>query len=78
MLTQNSGHYRSTVVCSCRGLRAEGRQVGLWELDDAVRMLVLNSNRYSVQVAIPPELSDLDQKSIWDIFEQNMRHMYGL
>ncbi|KAI0304882.1 acyl-CoA N-acyltransferase [Russula brevipes] len=32
--------------------------------------------RYPIQVATSSELSDVDQESIWDIFEHNMRHLY--
>jgi hypothetical protein len=34
--------------------------------------------RYSIQVYTASELSDVDQANIWDIFEQNMRHLYAL
>ncbi|KAI0257555.1 acyl-CoA N-acyltransferase [Lactifluus subvellereus] len=39
-------------------------------------VLELKDVRYLAQVVTPSELSDTDQKSIWDIFEQNMRHIY--
>jgi hypothetical protein len=35
-------------------------------------------SRYSIQVYTSSELSDVDQVNIWDIFEQNMRDLYGL
>ena len=37
-----------------------------------------NRPRYSTQLATSSELSDMEQKSIWSIFEQNMRHLYDL
>ena len=33
-------------------------------------------SRYSAQVSTSSELSDIDKEGIWDLFEQNMRHMY--
>ncbi|KAI0283268.1 hypothetical protein BGY98DRAFT_1093811 [Russula aff. rugulosa BPL654] len=42
---------------------------GVFDLKDA---------GYSIQVYTSSELSDVDKVNIWDIFEQNMRDLYGL
>lgn len=33
--------------------------------------------RYVAQVSTSSELSDVDRQTVWELFEQNMRHMYG-
>ncbi|KAI9445194.1 acyl-CoA N-acyltransferase [Lactarius indigo] len=36
----------------------------------------LKGSRYAAQVSTSSELSDVDRQSVWELLEQNMRHMY--
>ncbi|KAF8271390.1 acyl-CoA N-acyltransferase [Lactarius quietus] len=63
----------STLVSTCaRANKATSRQLS----SVVSEVFDLKGSRYTAQVSVSSELLDIDRQSVWDLFEQNMRHMY--